>query len=455
MASTWRCDAGKPLRFVVAHEHRLRPGGSGASAKAATKTSSPGHEVRRFAHLGGGRCTEQELQSLGSTLGPPRAISGHNEKTALLNPILRPFTPAALGCGRRGGLIRRDSHGLTHGQVKPRTAHIEDVEVCRGPAQLQPFAAFAFRPGGDVRHAPEPDDVAARKDAVPVASNATEFTSPACPAKTRSSSPFARPRVRGERRPAFPSRMNRPSARTQRCSGTGGGERIQVHPSRRRIKGPEHTVAHATRSSPVAGENCRLLTAAGVQLKRTQQLSVRGVHRRTTPSEPRRPASSIGRHGHGGDPQARTAESTKSACRWRHPTGEPCHPGRRWPRAVLGRKDRGGQPTGVPRARVRSLRFGISRVGRKKRARRSRENPRAVGRERGDFVLAISRQRANLLGVGAVPDARERFVATGDHIPSIGEKPTPRVAPAVWPAKVRQVVPTCPSFTRTRLSGCA
>src|SRR5262249_42750585 len=31
-------------------------------------------------------------------------------------------------------------------------------------------------------------------------------------------------------------------------------------------------------------------------------------------------------------------------------------------------------------------------------------------------------KRANLLGVGAIPQARERFVATGKHIPPIGRE---------------------------------
>jgi len=85
--------AGKgPLRFVVAHEHRLRPGRQRRVRQSSDEDLQPRHEVRRFAHLGGGRCTEQEMQSPpGARSALLRAISGHNREDGLSEPYSSTF----------------------------------------------------------------------------------------------------------------------------------------------------------------------------------------------------------------------------------------------------------------------------------------------------------------------------------------------------------------------------
>src|SRR5262249_11508086 len=94
-----------------------------------------------------------------------------------------------------------------------------------------------------------------------------------------------------------------------------------------------------------------------------------------------------------------------------------------------GRKDWIGQKTGVSEELAFERQgFGIGQPGRKIRRAISGKYPRAIGREPGDSraYYGISCQRANLLSIGAIPDARESFGPAGNHIAPVRRERDPR-----------------------------
>ena len=127
--------------------------------------------------------------------------------------------------------------------------------------------AIAFQPRRDVGDAPEPDDVAARKDA-----GASGIKRDGCDPQRRATLPVACvPKPGGEERPAFATENERPSGEKVTASRKAAGVteasfNSPVTGSNNRMKPP----AHATNRSPLAGENATSTTKPALRSKLRQ-----------------------------------------------------------------------------------------------------------------------------------------------------------------------------------------